>query len=96
MKTFTKFGSPVETNLPEDQHNTIHKMLEFCEEQVLKQSDGKHSLIDIIKSDDPLKRLQEMKVEWDSKYKVLRCKTCGCPQEICTCIVLPNKGSSSQ
>lgn len=24
-------------------------------------------------------------LEWDSKFKIIRCKTCGCPKELDTC-----------
>ncbi len=59
--TLTKFGSPVETNLPESQHNSLVKILEYCEEQVLKQTNGKTTLTDVLSGDQntSLERLRD-------------------------------------
>lgn len=30
-------------------------------------------------------RLDQVGLYLDTKYNVIRCKTCGCPYQICTC-----------
>lgn len=39
-----------------------------------------------IESLEKLQRLDELGMYLDKKYNVIRCKTCGCPYQICTCI----------
>lgn len=48
-KTYTKFGSPVESNLSKLEHDVVHKTLEMMEEMALKQSGGADTLLDMIR-----------------------------------------------
>ena len=37
--------------------------------------------------------LELMKLEYDQRFKVVRCMTCGCPSEICTCATKSQDGN---
>lgn len=30
-------------------------------------------------------KLRQVGLEYDDRYKIVRCSTCGCPQILCTC-----------
>lgn len=30
-------------------------------------------------------KLRQVGLEYDDKYNIVRCSTCGCPQLLCTC-----------